>query len=356
MSADFGCLLLTEKNYEKLTVRKASGQSELIGTVIDLEDSLFEQISKTKETLIIFDCDKENSEKAIKFRSETKSQIIAPMITEDEIIGFIDIEGSEANHFSEDDKDIELLANQAAVAIQNAERVSELREKSKKLQESERFKIIGSITADFIHLVGNKIGIVPRYIENISEQMKDMPKNVKRNLDSITQVSEEIIVLKEVLLGPFRTTKLKKVDIREILEQTLTVMRIPQEHNLRHNFGVIHERMEVFANPDELKKVFIDIITNAIESMEKTKIKRLTLSLKKDLHKNNGVLSVKDTGCGIKDSEQIFRPFYTTKGEKGYGLGLFSARNTLMKFNSQIDVKSVVNKGTTVKLTFPLES
>ena len=66
---------------------------------------------------------------------------------------------------------------------------------------------------------------------------------------------------------------------------------------------------------------------------------------------------VKDTGCGIQevDQEHIFDPFYTTKGEgEGTGLGLSIVYGIVKTHQGEIKVESTIDKGTTVRLSFPV--
>ena len=67
-------------------------------------------------------------------------------------------------------------------------------------------------------------------------------------------------------------------------------------------------------------------------------------------------LSVTDTGCGMdkETMQHIFEPFYSTKKEKGNGLGMFITYGIVRRLGGEITVDSTEGKGTTVSITLPL--
>ena len=107
----------------------------------------------------------------------------------------------------------------------------------------------------------------------------------------------------------------------------------------------------VMADADKLKIAFLNIIINAVESMQ-TDSGKLTVSVKS---KNNiqYEVSIQDNGCGISNENlmKLFEPYFTTK-QNGVGLGLAAALNILQSHNASIDVDSKVQMGTTFRLFF----
>ena len=78
----------------------------------------------------------------------------------------------------------------------------------------------------------------------------------------------------------------------------------------------------------------------------------------RDENKNNVIIKVTDTGCGIPEEniDKIFDPFFTTKATgKGTGLGLAVSYGIIQKHGGQIGVESVVGSGTTFTITLPVQ-
>ncbi|MBI5665115.1 MAG: HAMP domain-containing histidine kinase, partial [Nitrospirae bacterium] len=110
------------------------------------------------------------------------------------------------------------------------------------------------------------------------------------------------------------------------------------------------EDIEIFADSLLLEQVFINIISNAIDSMRGEGSLNITIA------KKDGLVSidVSDTGAGIPPDviSRIFDPFFTTK-EKGTGLGLAIVYSIIKKHNGDITVQSAPDKGTTFTITLP---
>jgi two-component system nitrogen regulation sensor histidine kinase NtrY len=106
----------------------------------------------------------------------------------------------------------------------------------------------------------------------------------------------------------------------------------------------------VQADPDQLKRVLLNIVNNAVEAME-GRDGLLTVATRTE--DGEIVISVADQGPGIEDVERIFEPYYTTK-VKGTGLGLAIARQIIEEHQGRIAVDSRVGRGTTVRIRLPV--
>jgi len=102
---------------------------------------------------------------------------------------------------------------------------------------------------------------------------------------------------------------------------------------------------QVFADPDQMQQVFVNIILNAIQAMPNGG----TLTIK-TRYKDKVEIAFTDTGFGIRkeDMSKLFTPFFTTKGKgKGVGLGLAVCYGIVQHHNGEINVESEEGKGTT---------
>jgi signal transduction histidine kinase len=109
----------------------------------------------------------------------------------------------------------------------------------------------------------------------------------------------------------------------------------------------------VQAQPDKLESVICHLIVNAQEATRERGEVALTLG------ERNGValIEVRDTGEGMSEEfirKRLFKPFATTKGTSGMGIGLYQTREVIRGLGGEIVVESALGKGTTVRLTLPL--
>jgi len=118
----------------------------------------------------------------------------------------------------------------------------------------------------------------------------------------------------------------------------------------------------IMGDMNRLEQVFINLVINARNAMEKKKeqfVERETeniLTIKSFQKNGQVVVTVTDTGTGIPDNmkDKIFEPFFTTRQVgKGTGLGLSISYGIVKDYGGTIEVESEVDKGATFKLTFP---
>jgi two-component system sensor histidine kinase HydH len=111
--------------------------------------------------------------------------------------------------------------------------------------------------------------------------------------------------------------------------------------------------LSVSGSPFDLEQVIKNVILNAIQAMEQSAEKRLTVRAEKINEGSAVAVNVSDSGCGMPEARlaDIFTPYYTTKAN-GSGLGLAIVKNTLEKNQGTISVTSREGRGTTFTLIF----
>jgi signal transduction histidine kinase len=265
--------------------------------------------------------------------------------------------------------------------------------------QSEKMASIGQLAAGVAHEINNPTGYVSSNLKTLSDYLKeigqlikkyqDLMENISRaesagvlNNDDITAIQDIKAFEKDIdigfllediddLIGDCRegTDRIKKIvldlkdfahpgedklqqmDINRGLESTLNVVynELKYKATLHKKFGDIPM---VNAYPQQLNQVFMNILVNAAQAIEK----------KGDIHivtqkKDDSVeIQISDTGCGIdpKNISRIFDPFFTTKDVgKGTGLGMNIAYNIVKKHDGTIDVCSEPGKGTTFTIRIP---
>ena len=114
----------------------------------------------------------------------------------------------------------------------------------------------------------------------------------------------------------------------------------------------IQQEIVIKGNEGKLHQVFINILTNAIQSIKDEGIIRINT-----LKQNNSVnIIIEDNGSGIEQNNlsKVIEPFFTTKDPgEGTGLGLSIAYTIIEEHNGDIEFESELNKGTIVKIIFP---
>ena len=130
------------------------------------------------------------------------------------------------------------------------------------------------------------------------------------------------------------------------------------DHELKKAGVTVFEKYDtdlpkIVMNRIELGQVFLNLFINATHAMEP---KGGELHISASAANGRLVVQIRDTGCGIKDENlsRIFEPLFTTKGERGTGIGLSVSRKIVENHNGHLSVKSEVGQGTEFTLSLPL--
>jgi len=288
--------------------------------------------------------------------------VCVPLITKNESIGVLVADNIYTNEpITESHVAIlTTFANQAALAIENAEtykkledKIHQLTETQQRLIRSERLAAIGSMSSYVAHEIRNPLVTIGGFAKTFS-RFTFTDAKIKANIDIII---EEVKRLEEILVNITdfgKPSTLEKIDtqICEIMESTCVLMENYFEEksiNVRKEFDV--DVPEISVDPRQIKQVFLNILMNAVEAMPDggdldIKIRSGTESIE---------IEIVDSGESMPEKvlQNIFDPFFTTKPD-GTGVGLSVSLKIVENHGGNIDVKSMPGKGTTIIITLPV--
>jgi signal transduction histidine kinase len=154
--------------------------------------------------------------------------------------------------------------------------------------------------------------------------------------------------------GKLRVTSVNIYDL--ITNITKMLLINPEFSDIEISINNEIDSLEIQGDNDQLKQVFLNILTNSCEALESSSNKKVVINLKKI--ENNILIEIADSGCGIPQENigKVFTPFFTTKKMgKGTGLGLAITYGIVKMHKGEIKVNSTVGKGTTFIITLPLK-
>lgn len=230
--------------------------------------------------------------------------------------------------------------------------ISQRRLAEQTLRSSERLTLAGRLSATIAHEIRNPLDTVSNLIYLMEHEpgqsitTMQYLKMAGDELGRITQITSQLLTFHREARAPV------KVDLAQVLESVLTLFA-PQ---IRKNYIEVDVRFEaalpVRGYPGELRQVFSNLVGNAIDAMPKSG--KLVLhvrhsSLASDPTRKGVRVTIADCGTGIPPGvrKNLFAPFYTTKGEKGTGLGLWVSRGIIEKHEGTIHLSSVLRSGRT---------
>ncbi len=210
------------------------------------------------------------------------------------------------------------------------------------LRRSERLAATGRLSASLAHEINNPLSSLTDILyvltsqEGLSDDTKTLLQSAKKEVDRLATIAKET-------LAPHRSSgervKIKAIDLVDTSLESFR-RQIDQAHVLVERHYDTDALIDV--TPGELRQVFTNLISNAIDAMPQGG----SLNLEVFSDGQDVKLIFSDTGTGIAQEklDDIFEPFVTTKGEKGLGIGLWISRNIVEKLGGTIHVRSTTSE------------
>lgn len=235
--------------------------------------------------------------------------------------------------------------------------VTEERRLQHELIQQEKMAAIGMLAGGVAHEINNPLGGIIAFSQLLMRDLDEDDPN-RQDVEEIEKAAQRCKKIVQDLLDFSRIsggTKKGNINVNPLIEKILPFIRMELKSlniQLENNFD--HKLPHVYADPNRLEQVFLNLLTNACHAMKKGG----TLAIKSFFDKESSqvCVEVSDTGLGIpeKDIGRIFDPFFTTKmpGE-GTGLGLSVSYRIIRDHGGRIKVKSKEGEGTSFIICLP---
>jgi PAS domain S-box-containing protein len=237
-------------------------------------------------------------------------------------------------------------------AVVTLEDVSDIKALTAQLIRADRLAAMGELTAGVAHEVRNPLGVIRASVQLLDDSQVDQAR-IHEAAEVIKQEIDRLDRVIKALLDFGRPSKptLVRTDINSVLEDVvLFTNRFAKQHGVQ-----IVERFEselpvVYGDPDMLKQVFLNLVTNAVQAIGDSEG---TIAIETRTQGEYVEVSVIDDGPGISPSDlpKVFDPFFTKRAE-GTGLGLTIVHRIIDEHEGHIEVESST-AGTVFKVTLP---
>ena len=227
------------------------------------------------------------------------------------------------------------------------------------MSRAEHMATLGEMATGLAHEIRNPLAGIAGVIEIIG---RDLPTSSPARA-VVKDVRQEIARINRIVTDLLQTArphppKVHKSDLNTTVEHAVMLGR--QQALAKSVEIALHKDSslpEVEHDSDQIHQVLLNLLLNALQAIDlpaKGQSGKITVTVKP--HGEMAVVEVADNGRGIAPDHlpNIFRPFYTTKGD-GTGLGLSLARRIVEDHHGRIDVSSALGKGTTFAVVLPLQ-
>jgi two-component system, NtrC family, sensor kinase len=284
------------------------------------------------------------------------AEISLPIISKDKLIGILNL-GLKEDKSLYSDEDLELLstlANQAAIAIENARLYENLKQSQVTLRRADRLSSLGLLTAGLAHEIRNPLVAIRTFTQLLPERYEDAEfRNGFQGL-ALKEV-DRICGLINDLLSFARPSK-PNVAPENINDVVDNIVRILEAQAKEKGIVIVREFTsdlpKAWIDREQMKQVFMNLIINAIQAMNgEGSIKISTREIDRRGSAPIGQfiqVEVRDSGVGIPEEnlDHIFDPFFTSGKEEGSGLGLAVSHQIVQEHGGFVTVESKLGQGT----------
>ena len=304
-------------------------------------------------------------------KKEYKSLIAVPLLLQDKVIGVLFLNDKKFHDFSDTEKSfLSTLTKQAVIAIEKAKLMEQIRSKLNQTEEQNialhKLLSLNTLTAAFFHRIRSSINYVPSHIDDIKQKINDdkiTKVKLFEKLDDIQKGANTILdraerVSRSVKKIPSHPYLIKDVVLKKLIRNIIGGIQKDKLENIQIDLTFTAYPVIVETFPSLLKEALLNIIANAIESMEEAGgVLNIILNINQYKKKEFAILDIIDTGIGIEKSnlKSIFEIHYSTKKE-GFGYGLWYVDMVFKASGIDFDLKSEINKGTIFTLYIPLKA
>ena len=386
---DFGCICLYDPEEEMLTVTSVGASSRETALELALTEKARVPVdrnglSRCVRGELVYEPDIGSSPfpfPGTLAKGGLRALVVAPLRAESRVFGILVAARREPESFGSSDceflrqlsEHVALAAHQAQLydALQRA--YEELRQSQESVVQQERLRALGQMASGVAHDINNAISPIALYTESLLEREPTLTERARAYLTTIQtaihDVARTVSRMREFYRPQEGQAPVTRVDlerlIRGVLELTQARWRdLPQER------GAVIELQTDLANPpaiimgaeNEIRDALTNLIFNAADAMpDGGTLSLRTRNVVRPEAEAAGepvarvCLEVCDTGIGMDEQtrRRCLEPFFTTKGERGTGMGLAMVYGMAQRHGAQIEIDSGPGRGTTVRLLFP---
>lgn len=381
LPVDFCCICLYDRVQQQLAVTSVGLRSEALAQeLMMVEHSRVpvdeNGLSRCVTGQLVYEPD--ISEVSFPFpqrllRGGLAALVLAPLAVEDTVFGVLVTARHQAHSFSSGEceflrqlsEHVALAANQIELygALQRA--YEDMRQTQKSAMQQERLRALGQMASGIAHDINNAISPVSLYTESLLETEPNLSPHARSCLEvvkrAIDDVSATVARMREFYRQREPQMSLAKVDANELVLQVADLTRarwsdMPQQRGI-----VIELRTElepglpaIMGVESEIREALTNLVFNAVDAMPEGGM----LTLRTSSALLDGARSVRievgDSGVGMDEEtrRRCLEPFFTTKGERGTGLGLAMVYGAIERHSAHIEIDTAPGKGTIVRLLF----
>jgi len=302
------------------------------------------------------------------------SLVMAPLRSESRVFGVLVAARRKTQGFSSVEceflrqlsEHIALATHQAQLygALQQA--YDDLRQTQQAMMQEERLRALGQMASGIAHDINNALSPVSLYTESMLETELNLSARARGYLQtiqrSVEDVAQTVARMREFYRPREAQLALTPVQMNSMVQQVVELTRarwndMPQQRGIviRALTELAPDLPKIMGVESEIREALTNLVFNAVDAMpEGGTLSLRTRILDAGTQRATVIVEVSDTGLGMDEvtRRRCLEPFFTTKGERGTGLGLAMVFGVVQRHSAGLEIESAPGAGATVRLVF----
>ena len=388
LTVDMGGVYLFDAENDRLTMAAMQfGDQQLAdhlgwhtGAVMTLDETGFAKCKEGK-TVYLPDTGQMQARLAQKLsHAGMRCAAAVPLMVEEKLFGILVVGRRTLDGFGSGECEfLRLLSGHVALAAHQAQlhdelkgAYDELRQTQQAVMQQDRLRALGQMASGIAHDINNALSPVVGFASLLLSYEPNLSQSAKKHLTYIRTAGEDVAHIVARLREFYRRREEREpqfpLALNRLVEQVADMTRprwrdIPQGRGImvEMTMDLSAEMPELVGTESELREALTNLILNAVDAMPKGG--KLTLRTRLgglNYHSGNSpthvLLEVSDTGAGMNEEtlRHCLEPFYSTKGNRGTGMGLPMVYGVMERHDGKLEIESKLGEGTTVRMIFPL--
>jgi signal transduction histidine kinase/ActR/RegA family two-component response regulator len=303
----------------------------------------------------------------VRYRTEKMREEMAAVRSEKEAL--------EARVISTEEK-VRQMYDQVRLTEGTQEAYNELRRTQGAVVQQERLRALGQMASGVAHDINNALSPITAYADllartepGLAEKSRSYLLDIRRAADDVARI---VMRMREFYRPRSNDEHLESVDVNSLVESVVEFTRprwrdVPQRQgiSIAVETGLDPALPPLVSDPSELREALINLVFNSVDALPQGGTIRLVTRFVPAPAGGNGsapeaaprvVIEVRDNGIGMDEKvrQRCLEPFFTTKSQRGTGLGLSMVYGIMQRHDGTIEIESAPGAGTVIRLLFPV--
>lgn len=299
--------------------------------------------------------------------------VIAPLLVEGKIFGVLIVARRAVESFTSTDceflkqlcEHVSLAAHQAQLRDTLQKAYDELRQSRQAVMQQERLRALGQMASGIAHDINNAISPMALHTQSLIETGGNLTPRIRSYLEIVSRVTDDVAAtvarMREFYRDRDPDVPLGPVDLNQLADQVIDLTRARWSDIPQRTGVTIEMRTDLAiglppANgvESEIREALTNLLFNAVDAMPQGGRLTVRTGFAPAVHGRRVMIEVVDTGVGMDEytRRRCLEPFFTTKGERGTGLGLAMVYGVSQRLGATLEIDSALGEGTSFRIIF----